>query len=119
MPVMIRTIENEGTYERSHKHFFDLLHCQAKEIDLDGRPLKQKIVINQDGKEIKSIALLRLIYSNFKVFPKNGYDDLFMIREYIDDDGDCQHSPEIEVYIDRIDHVDEDDMKVLKRWRFA
>ena len=120
MPVMIRTIENEGTYERSHKHFFDLLHCQAKEIDLEGRPLKQKIVINQDGKEIKSIALLRLIYSNFKVFPKNGYDDFFMIREYIDDDGDCQHSPEIEVYIDRIDHVDEDDMKVLKkRWRFA
>jgi len=119
MPVMIRTIENEGTYERSHKHFFDLLHCQIKEIDLDGRSFKQKIVINQDGKEIKSIALLRLIYSNFKVFPKDGYDYFFMTREYIDDDGNCQHSPEIEVYIDRIDHVDEEDIKVLKRWGFA
>jgi hypothetical protein len=42
-----------------------------------------------------------------------------MVREYIDDHGDCQHSPEIEVYIDRIDHVDEDDIKVLKRWGFA
>ena len=28
---------------------------------------------------------------------------------------DCQVAV-IEVYIDRIDHVDEDDIKVLKRW---
>ena len=119
MPVMIRTVENEGTYERSHKHFFELLDCQAKEIDLDGRPLKQKIVINQNKKEIKHIDLLRLIYANFKVFKKDGYDDFFMVREYIDDDGQCQHSPEIEVYIDRIDYVGEDDIKVLKKWGFA
>tara|TARA_R100000315_G_scaffold62367_1_gene43546 strand:+ start:3398 stop:3757 length:360 start_codon:yes stop_codon:yes gene_type:complete len=119
MPVMIRTVENEGTYERSHKHFFELLDCKLIERNFEGRPWSEKIAVNQKGKQIKEIDLLRLIYANFKVFKKNGYDDFFMVREYIDDDGDCQHSPEIEVYIDRIDHVDEDDIKVLKRWGFA
>ena len=120
MPVMIRTIENEGTYERSHKHIFELLDCKrVNRKFLGGRSWSKKIAVNQDGKEIKEIDLLRLIYSNFKVFKKDGYDDYFMTREYIDDDGDCQHSPEIEVYIDRIDHIDENDIKVLKRWGFA
>ena len=119
MPVMIRTVENEGTYERSHKHFFELLDCKLIERDFEGRPWSEKIAVNQDGKQIKEIDLLRLIYANFKVFKKEGYDDFFMVREYIDDDGDCQHSPEIEVYIDRMDYVGEDDIKVLKRWGFA
>tara|TARA_R100001460_G_scaffold1602_5_gene5948 strand:- start:2440 stop:2802 length:363 start_codon:yes stop_codon:yes gene_type:complete len=120
MPVMIRTVENEGTYERSHKHFFELLDCKLViRKFLGGKSWSGKIAVNQDGKEIKDIDLLRLIYANFKVFKKDGYDDFFMVREYIDDDGDCQHSPEIEVYIDRIDHVDEDDIKVLKKWGFA
>ena len=119
MPVMIRTVENEGTYERSHKHFFELLHGSTREITKNDKTWKVSVVTNKHGKQIKEIDLLRLIYANFKVFKKDGFDDFFMVREYIDDDGDCQHSPEIEVYIDRIDNVDEDDIKVLKRWGFA
>ena len=34
MAVMIRCIENEGTYERSHKTFFDLLYLKEKKTDL-------------------------------------------------------------------------------------
>ena len=34
MAVMIRTVENEGTYERSHKRFFDLLYLKRKKLNL-------------------------------------------------------------------------------------
>ena len=109
----------EEIAERAADKIVSVSDNATPEVRAQAEAFKQKIVINQDGKEIKSIALLRLIYSNFKVFSKDGYDDFFMVREYIDDDGDCQHSPEIEVYIDRIDNVDDDDIKVLKRWGFA
>ena len=119
MAVMIRCIENEGTQERSHKTFFDLLFLKKKKTKLNGKTWTENIIVNSEGKEIKDKDLLRLTYANFKVFEKEGYDDFFMVREFIDDDGNCQHGPEIDVYIDRKDHVDEEDMKVLRRWGFA
>ena len=119
MAVMIRCIENEGTYERSHKWFFDLLYLKEKKTKLNGKTWTENIIVNSEGKEIKDKDLLRLTYANFKVFEKEGYDDFFMVREYIDADGNCQHGPEIDVYIDRKDHVDENDMKVLRYWGFA
>ena len=55
MAVMIRTVENEGTYERSHKHFFELLDCKLIDRDFECRPWSEKIAVNQKGKQIKEI----------------------------------------------------------------
>ena len=52
MAVMIRCIENEGTYERSHKTFFDLLYLKKKKTKLNGKTWTENIIVNSEGKEI-------------------------------------------------------------------